>query len=122
MKLKFPPYPESRKANTVQEFRMPRKHPFHSTTGETFGKRLARLRKAAGYTQYTLADETGISKRMIAYYEVQTTHPPTHLLPVFAKILGVTTDQLLGLEKTKETKLKDNRLWRRFSQVEKLPP
>ncbi|MEW6118443.1 MAG: hypothetical protein AB1553_16350 [Nitrospirota bacterium] len=38
-------------------------------------------------------------------------------------MLGVTTDQLLGVEKTKESgRSRDTRLWRRFSQVEKLPP
>jgi len=45
-----------------------------------------------------LAREMGISQRMIAYYEGETTHPPTHLLPVFARALGVTTDQILGIE------------------------
>jgi len=59
---------------------------------------------------------------MVAYYEIQTKHPPTHLLHVLAKALGVSTDQLLGMEKVKENQKKDSRLWRRFSQVEKLPP
>jgi len=90
--------------------------------GDAFGNRLARLRKAAGFSQRDLAKEINISQRMIAYYEIQTAHPPTHLLHVFAKALGVSTDQLLGVEKVKEVKQKDSRLWRRFSQVEKLPP
>lgn len=60
---------------------------------------------------------------MIAYYEGETTHPPTHLLPVFAKALGVTTDQLLGIEPLdKIKKTRDNRLWRRFSEIEKMEP
>jgi len=59
---------------------------------------------------------------MLVYYEKHAERPPTHILPEMAKALGVTTDQLLGVEKIKETKKsKDNRLWRRFSQVEKLP-
>jgi hypothetical protein len=42
---------------------------------------------------------------------------------VLAKALRVTSDQLLGLEKIGDNgKTKDSRLWRRFSQVEKLPP
>lgn len=90
---------------------------------EPFGLRLARLRKAAGHSQYTLADEVGISQRMIVYYEKQTTHPPTHLLPVLAKALGVTTDQLLGVEKVKEAKGRDSRLRRRIEEIERvLPP
>ena len=65
----------------------------------------------------------GISQRMVAYYEREKAHPPTHLLPVLAKALGVSADQLLGLEKVQQNgRSRDTRLWRRFSQVEKLPP
>ena len=90
--------------------------------GETFGARLARLRHAAGYSQRNLASEIGISYRMVAYYEGETVYPPAHLLPQLAKALGVSTDQLLGLEKVKKNgRSRDTRLWRRFNQVEKLP-
>jgi len=91
--------------------------------GEGFGVRMARLRKAAGYSQRELAAELGISQRMIAYYEKQTQYPPTHLLPVFAKAFGVSADQLLGMEKTETNgRTKDTRLWRRFSQIGKMDP
>jgi transcriptional regulator with XRE-family HTH domain len=90
---------------------------------ETFGKRLARLRKAAGYSQRELAAELGISYRMVAYYEGETQYPPAHLLPVLTKALGAPADQLMGMEKIKGNgRGKDTRLWRRFKQVEKLPP
>jgi transcriptional regulator with XRE-family HTH domain len=90
---------------------------------ESFGKRLARLRKAAGFSQRELAAELGISHRVIAYYEGETEHPPTHLLPHLAKALKVSADELMGLEKSKKNgRTQDTRLWRRFSQVEKLPP
>ena len=90
---------------------------------ESFGERLARLRKAAGFSQRELAAELGISHRVIAYYEGETEHPPTHLLPRLAKALKVSADELMGLEKTKKNgRTQDTRLWRRFSQVEKLPP
>ncbi len=90
---------------------------------ETFGRRMARLRQAAGYSQRELAAEIRISQRMIAYYESKAEHPPTHILPNIAKALGVSTDQLLGVEKEKPNgRVQDTRLWRRFRQVEKLPP
>lgn len=58
---------------------------------------------------------------MIVYYEKQALHPPTHGMPILAKALGVSIDQLFGLEKIKtDGKNKDMRLWRRFSQIEKL--
>ena len=90
---------------------------------ESFGRRMAHLRQAAGYSQRELASGIDISQRMIAYYESKSQHPPTHILPIIAKALGVTADQLLGMEKeNKNSKARDNRLWRRFTQVEKLPP
>jgi transcriptional regulator with XRE-family HTH domain len=91
-------------------------------SGETFGKRLARIRTAAGYTQQELAQEIGISPRMVAYYEVQTDQPPAALLPVIARALRVTSDELLGLKPFRASRtFSDSRLWRRFKQVEKLP-
>ena len=90
---------------------------------ESFGRRLARLRQAAGYSQREFAAEAGISQRMVAYYEKETAHAPSHLLPILAKALGVSLEQLLGLEKVKDNgRRRDTRLWRRFGQVEKLPP
>ena len=45
------------------------------------------------------------------------------MLPVLAKALNVTVDQILGLEKINiDSKKKDLRLWRRFSRIEKMPP
>ena len=89
---------------------------------ESFGERLARLRHAAGYSQRELATEIGISQRMIVYYEKQTERIPIHLLPLLAKTLSVSADQLVGSEETKDNgRVRDNRLWRRFIQLEKLP-
>jgi len=90
--------------------------------GESFGERLARLRQAAGYSQRELAAEIGISHRMVAYYEKEAGHIPIDLLPLLAKTLRVSADQLLGIEKAKTNgRTRDTRLWRRFAQVEKLP-
>ena len=36
---------------------------------ENFGQRLTRLRKLRGFTQRSLASKSGVSNRMIAYYE-----------------------------------------------------
>jgi DNA-binding XRE family transcriptional regulator len=46
---------------------------------ETFGQRLARLRKQAGFTQIDLAKDIGVTQRIITYYEAETQHPPTSL-------------------------------------------
>lgn len=98
---------------------MPKKLNFDNA--ESFGERMAELRSAAGYSQRDLARETGISQRMIAYYEKQAKYPPTHLLPLLAEALGTSADELLGMEKLNpKNKKRDMRLWRRFTQVEKM--
>ena len=100
---------------------MPRRIDVPNNGSETFGRRLARVRKASGYTQQALASEIGISPRMVAYYEGETEHPPTALLPLIANTLGVTTDELLGVQPLpQDKKLDDARLWRRFKQAQKL--
>jgi len=87
-----------------------------------FGERLAKLRKEAGYSQRALAAELGISNRVVAYYEGETDHPPSSLLVPLAKLLGVSTDVLLGVKPMpRKKRQRDARLWRRFNQIERLP-
>jgi transcriptional regulator with XRE-family HTH domain len=88
-----------------------------------FGDRLASLRKAAGITQTALAEEVGISQRMMAYYESPTAYPPANLLPIFAKALDVSVEALLGVETAKRrAKATDTRMQRRLQQIDKLDP
>ena len=101
---------------------MPKKEIALKKNKETFGERLAKLRQAAGYSQRELATEIGTSNRMLVYYEKHAGQPTAHVLPLLANALGVTADQLLGMEKIKSNdRIKDTKLWRRFALVEKLP-
>lgn len=86
-----------------------------------FGKRLAKLRKGAGYTQQQLAEEIGATRRMIAYYEAESQHPPANMLVDLARALNVSADELLGI-KPVETLPISSRLERRIRQIEKLGP
>ena len=89
---------------------------------ETFGERLARLRQAAGYSLRELAAEVGASHRMLVHYEKHSGYPAAHLIPRLARALGVSADELLGLQKVKRNgRVRDSKLWRRFNQLEKLP-
>jgi transcriptional regulator with XRE-family HTH domain len=94
---------------------------------ETFGQRLARLRRAAGLTQLQLADKTGISRRMIAHYETQATAPPTHAIPKLAEAFGVSADEVLGQKPAGPRAAEapqstvDLRLWRKLQELQKLP-
>jgi len=91
-------------------------------TPEPFGRRLARLRKLAGYSQRALAEELEISYRMVAYYEAQTARIPAHLLPALADALGLSVDQVLGHAPLSRRKSPENtRLLRKLRLVEKLP-
>lgn len=89
---------------------------------ETFGQRLARLRKARGYTQTELGELVGVSQRMVTYYERAADHPPTYLVPKLADALKVTTDELLGVRPVEaEPAPRSTRLWRKLREIEKLP-
>lgn len=95
------------------------------TGPENFGQRLAELRKAAGYTQQQLADEIGVSRRVIAYYETEADNPPATFLVDLAKALSLSADELLGLKafRTKRGKAQvSSRLERRLRQIERLDP
>lgn len=122
MELKTQPYNDRRNLEW-EDYAVPKKKIDETAEDERFGQRLERLRKGAGFSLRELAAEIGTSHRMLVYYEKHTEHPPAHLLTKLATALGISTDQLLGLEKVKEpTRTRDTKLWRRFSQVEKLPP
>ena len=87
-----------------------------------FGKRLARLRKTSGLTQQELGEKIGVSKRVIAYYEGETSYPPAHLIEPLAKVLKISTDELLGLKSLKQQRDPEHAaLWRRLKKVETLP-
>jgi|WetSurMetagenome_2_1015567.scaffolds.fasta_scaffold84390_2 transcriptional regulator with XRE-family HTH domain len=108
-------------AFVAEDLSVPKRIPLQNN-GEPFGERMARLRQAAGFTQRELAAEIGISQRMVAYYEGETEYPPAHLLPAIARAVGVSTDELLGVQVVKQQrKLGRERLWRRLYQLEKLP-
>jgi len=92
---------------------------------EGFAARLTRLRKAAGFTQAQLADEIGISRRRIAYYESESDHPPASLLQDLARALNTTIEELLGSQPAKRkarAAALSPRLERRLKQIERLSP
>ena len=94
-----------------------------SKTLDGFGARLAALRQSRGLTQTELGDAAGVSQRVIAYYETETTQPPGALLVDFAQALKVSTDELLGLKPTSDKLApKTARLLKRLQRIEELPP
>ncbi len=97
---------------------------FAPRTEEGFGARLARLRKAQGFTQEQLAAELAISRRRIAYYESESDHPPASLLADLARVLNTPVEELLGGGTSKKARSAplSPRLERRLRQIERLSP
>jgi transcriptional regulator with XRE-family HTH domain len=92
------------------------------STIKDFGTRLAAQRKERGLTQAQLGELVGVSYRVIAYYEGETSYPPAHLMEPLAKALKITTDELLGIRELKRERNPENAaLWRRLRKIEALP-
>ena len=91
-------------------------------TLEGFGARLKEIRAGRGLTQAELGDRVGVSQRVVAYYEQDDAQPPGALLVDLAQALGVSADELLGIEPLKEKiPARTARLRKRLQRVEQLP-
>lgn len=105
---------------------MPRKP---SSPHSGFGQRLISLRKARGLTQVQLAKAIGATQRAISYYENEAGYPPAPVVADLAQALGVTTDELLGVQpaqpsarSTSEPESPEvRRIWKKFQQLLILP-
>ena len=89
---------------------------------ETFGQRLAKIRKAKGYTQVELADKLGIIQVMVSDYERDKLRPYHEMIVRLSKALDMSTDELLGVKpfKSKDTKV-SLKLQRRMQKIDTLP-
>lgn len=66
-----------------------------------FGDKLRELRKESGLTQKQLAQQVGVTKSVISYYELNERTPSPDVLKKFSSVFHVTCDYLLGIERTK---------------------
>lgn len=62
-----------------------------------FGERLRTLRKQKNLTQKQLAVMIGVKNSIISFYEVGDRFPSPEMLIKLSRVLGVTTDFLLGV-------------------------
>lgn len=65
---------------------------------QTMGKRIVQLRKEKGYTQEQLAEFVDVSAQAVSKWENDVSCPDISILPKLAEVLGVTTDELLGVK------------------------
>lgn len=81
-----------------------------------------RLRKQQGLTQVELAERIGIIQSLISEYERDKLRLNAHMLARFALALGVSADELLGLDDRRHNGGKVSlKVARRMRLVEKLP-
>ncbi len=65
-----------------------------------FGERLRQLRKERNLTQKQLADLIGVKNSVISFYEVGERTPSLEAVVKLARVLHVSADTLLGIEKS----------------------
>ena len=63
-----------------------------------FGARLKELRKQSGLTQKQLADQIGVTKSVVSFYELRERTPSPEVLIKLATVFHVSSDYLLGIE------------------------
>ena len=66
---------------------------------ESFGQRLARLRKEKDLTQNDIADKVGVTSQAVSKWENDQASPDIDVLLKLSDIFEISTDELLGVEK-----------------------
>lgn len=86
-------------------------------------QRLRALRLQEGLTQARLGERAGTSQAIVSDIERGKLRPNPELLAAFATALGVSADQLLGLEQPDQPRIDPDqqRLWKKFRKLQQLP-
>lgn len=87
------------------------------------GARIAGLRKAKGITQVLIAEKLDVSQQTINFYEVGRRRVPVSTLPILARVLEISIDELLGEQPKLATRKRGpmSRLQQQVEQVSQLP-
>lgn len=90
---------------------------------ESTGKKLAKLRKAYGYTQIDFAEKLGVKRSVIADYERDKARINVDLLLKIANIINVSLDEILDFKTTKdnEKRMYDLKFMKRLKKISELP-
>jgi transcriptional regulator with XRE-family HTH domain len=89
----------------------------------TFMNNFKKYRKYSGLSQDELAEKTGISKRMISYYENKAINPPMDKIKIIAKVLNIKVSDLLNEDNSTNNKFIkiDSRITKRIMEIKSLP-
>ena len=66
---------------------------------QTMGKRIAANRKRLGLTQEQMAEKLGVTAQAVSKWENDQSCPDIAMIPRLAELFGVSTDELLGVER-----------------------
>ena len=84
---------------------------------EKFGKALREYRLKNGWTQEELAKRLHTSKQVISKYENSQRSPNIYVANEYARVLGVTLEEMLGVTQTEENPVINDR---RAEQINRL--
>jgi transcriptional regulator with XRE-family HTH domain len=99
----------------------PRKTKRDHQHDQLVGERLAALRRARGFTQTELAEALGVGQAVVSQYERGRTGLDGRIVLQVCRVLGVGSDELLGLKAAKGTADQVRRPFlRRLRQIERL--
>jgi transcriptional regulator with XRE-family HTH domain len=87
------------------------------------GSQLARTRKAQDITQAQLAELLGVSQQTVNAYEVGRRRMPVSSLPILARHLGVSVEELLGQPLSAATRKRGPtpKLQQQIEHIQRLP-
>jgi transcriptional regulator with XRE-family HTH domain len=88
---------------------------------KAIARRLADIRKRRGVTQVELAERLRINQPLVSQYERGTIRMHASLVAALARVLRVSSDEILGLQPVKDNgPLTDRRFSRRIQKIEGL--
>ncbi len=88
---------------------------------KALGKRIAELRKEQGLTQVQLGELLGLTQQQVGHFEVARSRLPVSMLPLLAKSLGTTVEELLGEDKKPGRRGPAPKLERHLERIAQLP-
>lgn len=88
---------------------------------KAIGERLKAFRLRRGKTQAEIATTLGVEQSLVSDYERGEVRIHGALVAAFAKVLGVASDEILGLKEPKaQPHVTDRRFLRRLQQIDRL--
>ena len=105
------------RVRTLEVQTVAKRPPVEETTA--IGRRLVEIRKARGITQIEMAKKLGATQSFVSKYERGDVRLTGGLIIKLAGVLGVSTDELLGVKESTVVKPpKDRRLLKRLQRFD----